>query len=107
MISVPEDRFEVVLGSRRPVIGRKLMTDTALAEFAFRRVAPVTGRMCLEPARDGFARPRWIVTSYAALSGASVAFFMHGVVEAHIESLDEFCRKCFHRRVLAFCVRVT
>lgn len=106
VIAVSEDSFEIVLRSRRPVVWCKFMANAALAQLCVGGVAIVTSRMRFDADRYRLAGAGRLMTSDASLRGSSRPTLVHRVVKPHIESLNEFCRKRFDRRLWSLRVRV-
>lgn len=98
VVLMAKDRAKVVLRLCRAVVGAERVTRRASAD---RRIGFMTGEAVIvrrDPDRDGLAGTRGRMTMRAARSRAAFACFVRRVVEAHIKSLDELCRKGFHRR---------
>ncbi len=74
------------------------MADVARADLAFRRVAGITGGVCIYARRDRLAGARGRMTRRTSLGWASLARIVCGVVKLHVKALFESRRKRTHRR---------
>ena len=88
MRGVREYGLKDVTRLRRAAVGSDRMTNRARADLALGRVTAKAIVVGLKPHRNVPARTREIVTSDAALRRSCIAFFVHRMVEFHVEALE-------------------
>ena len=97
VFAMTEDGFEDITARRCSSIRRELVTDVTRADLALGRVTGVTGRMCLNADRYRSTGTRRFMTRRATLRRTAFAGVVRRVHELHVESLDKFFGKLFHR----------